>query len=365
MVSLCGNANGLRNARLATVRMPPLRAPVTQVRRRKSLRAAAMLVCTLAVVGAAAAQFPEVVSATPAGAAAQRLCSGGPSDGQGCGGDGDCAGGACVNARGVCAGGSLDGKVCECNGGRCSSHPVCPTTRGKGTCVGGALAGGCCDVANDCGGGAAACVGTQRICLSGGSAGSSCLNDQHCPGGTCGSSGMVCRGGAAAGFPCTGDGDCPSGQCRMPVVNTPTPRPPSSLVCVDPNAPTPAAKRGQFRCSGKKKNGRECTTNMDCGHSVLCGGGRGLRRRSQRRVSVRVPGRRLRAEQMHVESNYGPLFRRNWPRSCFVLRSHSGVRWRAMCGHGAVLRRWTSAAATMLERQPLPRLGVHIHRAVL
>ncbi len=238
-----------------------------------------MLVCILGVMPAARAQLPEIVSTPQASASAQSLCSGGPSDGQSCETDGDCAGGACVHARGVCDRGSLDGKVCDCNGGRCSSHPVCPTTHGSGTCDGGAFAGSCCDLATDCGGGVAACVGTQRICLSGGSAGSPCLSDQHCPGGTCGSSGLVCSGGANDGFTCNVDSDCPDGRCIMPIVDTPTPRPTSSILCVDPNAPTPAAAKGQFRCEGKIRSGHHCLTNMDCRRGVcvvaegVCDGG--------------------------------------------------------------------------------------------
>ncbi len=276
-VSRSGPEGTLNKIPLANLGMPRHLEALSHDR--GTMLVAVASVCILALVRMATAQLPEVISAATAADALQHLCSGGPNDGQSCGGDGDCDGGACVIARGVCEGGSADGKVCECNGGRCSFHPACPTSRGSGTCVGGAVAGNCCDVANDCGGGAAACVGTQRICLSGGSAGSSCLNDQHCPGGTCGSSGMVCHGGAAAGFPCNGDSDCPSGQCRVPPVNTPTPRPTSALVCVDPNAPTPAAKKGQFRCSGKKRNGRDCTTDMDCEHSLcvvaegVCDGG--------------------------------------------------------------------------------------------
>jgi hypothetical protein len=74
-------------------------------RKEALMRAAALLVGTLAVGRVAAAQLPEIVSATPTVAAAQLLCSAGPTDGQSCGGDGDCAGGACVQARGICKAG--------------------------------------------------------------------------------------------------------------------------------------------------------------------------------------------------------------------------------------------------------------------
>jgi len=203
-------------------------------------------------------------AAAAPGVVTVRVCSSGPSDGRGCIRVADCAGGACVKVQGICDDGSSAAQHCDCPEGDCSLHPGCSTMPHFGTCVGGALEGNCCNPRSNCGRGIP-CVGAHHICLSGRSAGSACLNDTQCPHGTCGSTGMVCRGGSANGFACNADGDCPTGRCAVPViVSTPTPRPPSSLGCLNTDVPTPRPKLGQFLCAGGHRNGRHCLTSMDC-----------------------------------------------------------------------------------------------------
>src|SRR5437016_329621 len=82
------------------------------------------------------------------------LCSAGPSDGQACNQDSDCApDGVCVIAAGLCVGGTDDGLTCDCIAASCSSAPVCSSDATFGTCQGGANAGLCCDVTHNCAGG--------------------------------------------------------------------------------------------------------------------------------------------------------------------------------------------------------------------
>ncbi len=198
-----------------------------------------------------------------------RLCSRGANDGAACSVDEDCSGGACVDAQGVCDGGSSDGNLCACNGGICSTRTLCPSAHGSGTCVGGDVVGRCCDVHGNCRDNAA-CVGTQRICLSGNSAGSPCVHDSQCLGGMCDSTGKVCSGGSADGFTCNEDSHCPSGSCSAPVVSPPTPvptsAPPPPDTCINPSVPTPAPAKAQFICSGGNQNGRPCASNTNCRH---------------------------------------------------------------------------------------------------
>jgi len=208
----------------------------------------------------------SLLEVAPAAAQA-RQCSAGANDGQSCSSSTDCPSGACVIIQAVCDGGDSDGQACDCAGGTCNSRSLCPTTAHRFTCSGGDDDGACCDIRNNCSRGTN-CVGTQRLCVSGDSAGSACLNDGHCPNGTCGSTGMVCRGGDANGFTCASRDDCPSGTCVIPVTPTPgsspLPNTPTPSICLNPNLPTPAPRNGQFYCIGGHRTAAHCTSNADC-----------------------------------------------------------------------------------------------------
>jgi hypothetical protein len=137
------------------------------------------------------------------------LCSAGPHDGQACNANSDCAsGGVCVIAQGICDGGGDAGFYCDCPAGTCmASTPACDPTL-TGVCQGGPSAGACCDVIAICSDGAP-CVGSQKVCLAGGSKGFSCLHDTDCPGSTCQSTGKSCTGGSDSdGYSCVDDNDC-------------------------------------------------------------------------------------------------------------------------------------------------------------
>src|ERR1700687_3482298 len=136
------------------------------------------------------------------------LCSAGPSDGQACNSDADCApNGTCVIAVGICVGGTDDGLVCDCVAGNCSSTPTCSTNATFGTCQGGVNAALCCDGTHNCSSGSP-CVGTQKLCLSGVDIGFACLRDDQCRGSVCRSTGKVCNGGDFDSFSCVDNADC-------------------------------------------------------------------------------------------------------------------------------------------------------------
>jgi parallel beta-helix repeat protein len=149
------------------------------------------------------------------------VCSAGAQDGNACTSDADCPAGACVRVQGVCDGGDDDGVQCTCAGASCGTEPACSDDPGLGSCSGGIFAGNCCDPGENCAGGSA-CSATQKVCLSGGNKGFSCLTNAQCAGAVCGSSGNACHGGNFDGFACVDDGDCPAGQCQG--IGTPTPK---------------------------------------------------------------------------------------------------------------------------------------------
>ncbi|MFI5366808.1 MAG: hypothetical protein ACHQ4J_14425 [Candidatus Binatia bacterium] len=201
---------------------------------------ALILLLGITVCTGASAQTP---TPTPTG---EFLCSAGPQDGQPCNSDADCAPtGVCVIAPGICNGGTSDGAYCDCAAGTCvASTPVCDPTF-TGVCQGGPTANQCCDATTNCAGGVP-CVGTQKVCLAGSGKGSSCLNDNQCPGSSCQSTGKFCSGGDFDSYSCVDDADCnnvngsPGGSCLSAGQPIPTPTP----------TPTPAACTGDCDGSG-------------------------------------------------------------------------------------------------------------------
>ena len=196
---------------------------------RTSVNRPSVMLCILlgtAMGGSVWAQTP-----TPT-AASELLCSAGPRDGQACDNDDDCAPtGVCVIAQGVCDSLTSGLAYCVCAAGTCSpSEPACNTTF-TGVCVGGPNADDCCDVSTNCAPGVA-CVGAQKVCLSGDFKGVSCLRDSQCSGARCQSTGKFCNGGDFSGYSCVDDGDClnqdgtPGGSCDAAVSPTPSPTPP-------------------------------------------------------------------------------------------------------------------------------------------
>ena len=174
--------------------------------------------------------FSILLLTTPV--AAQRLCSGGPNDGQPCATIEACPNGSCVVAQGICDGGSDDGLDCDCPGNTCLSTPACSDDPLSGSCGGGIFAGQCCDVDFNCSDGSP-CAATQKVCLSGDLKGFSCLRDSHCDGAPCVVTGKVC----GDGFACVDDEDCIVGTCTGPgVVPTPT----GSLPPTRTASPTPS-----------------------------------------------------------------------------------------------------------------------------
>jgi hypothetical protein len=173
-------------------------------------------------------------------AGAQRLCSGGPSDGQPCASAEACPQGACVVIQGICNGGNDDGLDCDCPGSTCQTAPSCSSEPEAGTCGGGPFAGECCDIEFNCIDGAP-CQGTQKVCLSGELKGFSCLTNAHCDGELCVSSGRVCSGD---GFSCIDDEDCIIGTCTgaaLPPTATPSPTRLAATATPRPATPTPVA----------------------------------------------------------------------------------------------------------------------------
>jgi len=104
-----------------------------------------------------------------------------------------------------------------------ASNPVCDPSL-TGVCPSGPNVFECCDVASNCADDAA-CVGAQKVCVSGDFKSVSCLNDGQCPNSVCRSTGRFCNGGDFDGFSCVDDADCsgaPPGTCDE-VFRTPTP----------------------------------------------------------------------------------------------------------------------------------------------
>lgn len=175
------------------------------------------------------------------GQTADFLCSGGPRDGLNCASDDECftscpsSFGACVLVNGVCNGGEFDGFPCDCPGGACIG------TGAEGTCQGGAFSGDPCRTAigaGNCNTGNA-CVGTQKICLSGELQSFGCLGNDDCDGATCGSSGKFCDGGDFDFFSCVANVDCGGGICTSPEFCTaPTPTPTMTRTRTQTRTPT-------------------------------------------------------------------------------------------------------------------------------
>jgi hypothetical protein len=175
------------------------------------------------------------------GQTADFLCSGGPRDGLNCAADDDCfvscpsSFGACVLVNGVCNGGEFDGFPCDCPGG------VCLGSGTEGTCQGGAFAGDPCRTAigaGNCNSGIA-CVGTQKICLSGDLQSFGCLGNDDCDGATCGSSGKFCDGGDFDFYSCVANVDCSGGNCIAPdFCSGPTPTPTFTRTRTQTRTPT-------------------------------------------------------------------------------------------------------------------------------
>src|ERR1043166_2764886 len=146
----------------------------------------------------------------PRGVSAQFLCSGPPKDGQSCAGDEDCLpGGVCVIGQGVCVGGDDDAQICDCPSSTCPGvTATCsdPLTSGFGTCNAGPFSGASCGC--NCAG-STPCTPTQKVCLSGGLKGFSCVNDSQCAPSVCRSTAKVCIGGEFDSFACVDNSDCP------------------------------------------------------------------------------------------------------------------------------------------------------------
>ena len=203
----------------------------------------------IAVCASASAQTP---TPTPNGAF---LCSAGPSDGQPCNTDSDCApDGVCVIAAGLCAGGTDDGLTCDCIAGSCSSAPVCSIDATFGTCQGGANAALCCDVTYNCASGSP-CVGTQKLCIGGSGIGFTCLRDDQCPGSLCRSTGKFCNGGDFDGFTCVDDVDCRNADGSQ------------GGICTTASTPAPT---GEFLCSAGPRDGQACNSDGDCAPTGVC-----------------------------------------------------------------------------------------------
>ncbi len=195
------------------------------------------------------------------------LCSAGARDGQPCRIQMDCPDGACVIAQGVCDDGN--GFPCDCAGSTCSSDSL--------TCVGGAFADRPCDPSSACAPGTE-CLGTQRICVGLGDAGSnllsagfSCLVDQQCASMQCRSTGLVCGVGSSyTGFSCGEDSDCciTGSDCPPGICGTVLPTATPTSTTPTPTIPTPTPMTygscTDIPCGGTCLIGPVCTPGTRC-----------------------------------------------------------------------------------------------------